>query len=401
MNVPKEGQVERHQLFSDLDRLGRRQPDGPGRATLWREGDTAVMEVTLGKAFEGAPGRAHGGIVAALIDETMGLVPRDRTRPPGLHSQLDITYVAPTPIYEAITARARLVRHDGRKRHVDATVSAGSTVVARASALFIEVDLTALRNLAARPTRREVYDVAVVTRVFRTAKVPEIDGRLLGDQGPHHRDGRGDVGFLRPSFQPGTGRHRRRRRVPLRARLATSSGSLSHDPVWSAVVMVSVFAPCAPTSCTSGSACPTPSRSSDSRALVVVFVTWYRSERTLSIHSINTSKRELFYWTTVTVTFALGTAVGDFTATTAKLGYFGSGVLFCVLISIPAIITTPCWGVAPIATFWAAYILTRPLGASFADWMGVSHARGGLNLRFDPRWRMALRAHDDRGDPAS
>jgi uncharacterized membrane-anchored protein len=112
-------------------------------------------------------------------------------------------------------------------------------------------------------------------------------------------------------------------------------------------------------------------------ALVVVFVAWRASEQTLSIHSIFTRRRELFYWAAVLTTFALGTAAGDLTATTMHLGYFSSGVMFGVLIAIPAL---AFWRLRshPVLTFWAAYVLTRPLGASFADWMAVSHKRGGL-----------------------
>ena len=145
--MPNVDEISAHQVMSDSVVSGGCNPMGLG-ATLFRDGDEAVMRVTLGRAFEGAPGRAHGGMVAALIDETMGLaVAMDHGL--AFTAQLDITYVAPTPILEVLEARATVVRHDGRKRHVDATVSAGSTVVARASALFIEVDLTALRNLAA------------------------------------------------------------------------------------------------------------------------------------------------------------------------------------------------------------------------------------------------------------
>ncbi len=113
--------------------------------------------------------------------------------------------------------------------------------------------------------------------------------------------------------------------------------------------------------------------------LAVVFAVWYMSEKTLSIHSIYTRRRELFYWAAVVTTFALGTAVGDLTATTLGLGYFFSGVMFAVLIAIPAL---AYWllGLNEIFAFWLAYILTRPLGASFADWMGKPHSAGGLGL---------------------
>jgi uncharacterized membrane-anchored protein len=112
--------------------------------------------------------------------------------------------------------------------------------------------------------------------------------------------------------------------------------------------------------------------------LVVIFVLWYLTEGTLSIHSINTWRREAFYWATVMATFALGTALGDFTATTLKLGYFSSGVLFAVVIAIPAVARWPL-GLNAVVAFWCAYTVTRPLGASFADWMGVSAHYGGLD----------------------
>jgi uncharacterized membrane-anchored protein len=113
--------------------------------------------------------------------------------------------------------------------------------------------------------------------------------------------------------------------------------------------------------------------------LAAVFVVWQRSEKTLSIHSIYTCRREAFYWATVMSTFALGTAAGDMTATTLGLGYFSSAILFAVLIAIPAI---AYWrfGLNEIVAFWLAYILTRPLGASLADWMSKSKGVGSLGL---------------------
>jgi uncharacterized membrane-anchored protein len=111
--------------------------------------------------------------------------------------------------------------------------------------------------------------------------------------------------------------------------------------------------------------------------LVALFGAWYRVEGTLSIHSIVSTRRELFYWATVTVAFALGTAVGDFTAVVAKLGYFSSGLLFTGLILVPALGNwLGRWN--PVLMFWTAYVLTRPLGASFADWMGKPKIVGGL-----------------------
>ena len=111
--------------------------------------------------------------------------------------------------------------------------------------------------------------------------------------------------------------------------------------------------------------------------LLVVFVSWQRTEKTLSIHSIDTDRRELFYWAAVVATFAMGTAVGDLTAVKFGLGYLASGLLFAGVIAIPAI---GYWrlGWNPILCFWVAYVATRPLGASFADWMGKPQSAGGL-----------------------
>jgi uncharacterized membrane-anchored protein len=118
-------------------------------------------------------------------------------------------------------------------------------------------------------------------------------------------------------------------------------------------------------------------------ALAVIFALWYRCEGTLSIHSITTRRREAFYWATVLATFALGTAAGDMTASSLGLGYLGSGILFACVIALPAL---AYWlmGLPEIPAFWFAYIVTRPLGASFADWMGVSPERSGLNWGTGP-----------------
>ncbi len=116
-------------------------------------------------------------------------------------------------------------------------------------------------------------------------------------------------------------------------------------------------------------------------ALLVIFVAWYASEKTLSIHSIYTLRRELFYWATVMATFALGTAAGDMTAATLGLGYFSSAVLFAILFLLPGL-AYRLLGLNEVACFWFAYIMTRPLGASIADWVGKPYL-GGLGLGDD------------------
>jgi uncharacterized membrane-anchored protein len=117
--------------------------------------------------------------------------------------------------------------------------------------------------------------------------------------------------------------------------------------------------------------------------LAVVFRAWYVTEGTLSIHSITSQRRELFYWAAVLATFALGTAAGDLTAVTFGLGYFGSILLFLAIIAIPAIGYFR-FGMNSILAFWFAYVVTRPVGASVADWLSVSSARGGLALGTGP-----------------
>ena len=113
--------------------------------------------------------------------------------------------------------------------------------------------------------------------------------------------------------------------------------------------------------------------------LVIIFVAWYAVEKDLSIHSINTPRRELFYWATVIATFALGTATGDMTAITFNLGYLASGILFTVLFIAP-LVGHRLFKLNEIFTFWFAYIMTRPFGASFADWTGRAPNMGGIGI---------------------
>ena len=116
--------------------------------------------------------------------------------------------------------------------------------------------------------------------------------------------------------------------------------------------------------------------------LLAIFVVWRRREGTLSVHSIDTDRREIFYWLTVCATFALGTAFGDFTATTLGLGFLGSGLVFLALFALPGGLRL--LGMPATAAFWWAYIMTRPLGASFADWLALPPERGGLDLGYLP-----------------
>jgi uncharacterized membrane-anchored protein len=149
---------------------------------------------------------------------------------------------------------------------------------------------------------------------------------------------------------------------------------------WFAVVMVGVFGTMAADVLHVGFGVPyVVSAPMFAVALIAVFVTWQRVEQTLSIHTINTARREAFYWAAVVATFALGTAVGDLTATTFHLGYFYSIVLFAGLICVPAIGYLR-FGWNPVLAFWFGYVVTRPLGASTADWLGKPSSVKGLGL---------------------
>jgi uncharacterized membrane-anchored protein len=112
--------------------------------------------------------------------------------------------------------------------------------------------------------------------------------------------------------------------------------------------------------------------------LAAIFLRWHRREGTLSIHSVTTRRRELYYWATVFSTFALGTALGDLTATSIDLGYFDSAMLFLGIIMIPLL----AWrlGLNDVVAFWFAYVVTRPLGASFADFVSKPHNISGINF---------------------
>ncbi|MBC7731989.1 MAG: hypothetical protein H7306_08835 [Bacteriovorax sp.] len=114
-------------------------------------------------------------------------------------------------------------------------------------------------------------------------------------------------------------------------------------------------------------------------ALCVAFVAWYMLEKSLSVHTIKTTRRELFYWSTILFTFALGTAGGDLLAEGAHLGYLYSGLLFAGSIALVTLLYYK-FALNAVVAFWIAYILTRPLGASLGDLLSQPTANGGLGL---------------------
>lgn len=116
-----------------------------------------------------------------------------------------------------------------------------------------------------------------------------------------------------------------------------------------------------------------------SLALIATFAAWYRSERTLSIHTIYTRRRELYYWLAILFTFALGTAAGDLVAERWSIGYRTSGLIFAALIALTAAAYF-VFKTNEVTAFWIAYVLTRPLGASLGDYLSQPIANGGLGL---------------------
>ncbi|MEU6994942.1 hypothetical protein ABZ953_30320 [Streptomyces sp. NPDC046465] len=149
---------------------------------------------------------------------------------------------------------------------------------------------------------------------------------------------------------------------------------------WLAVALISVVGTLISDNLTDNMGVPlTTSTTVFALGLVVVFAVWYGRERTLSIHSIDTVGREAYYWLAVLFTFALGTAAGDLLAERMDLGYWLSAILFAVAIATVAVAHFAL-GLNAVWSFWIAYVLTRPLGASAGDYLSQPTGDGGLGL---------------------
>jgi uncharacterized membrane-anchored protein len=148
---------------------------------------------------------------------------------------------------------------------------------------------------------------------------------------------------------------------------------------WLAVVLISVVGTLLTDNLTDGQGVPLWISSTVFAVLLAaVFAIWYARERTLSIHSINTTPRESWYWLVVLVTFALGTAVGDWTL--ELTGWSPGASILLPAGLILAVLAAWKLGAGPVLSFWLAYILTRPLGANIGDFLGSPKADGGLGL---------------------
>ena len=148
---------------------------------------------------------------------------------------------------------------------------------------------------------------------------------------------------------------------------------------WLAVVLISVVGTLLTDNLTDGHGVPLWISSTVFAVLLAtVFSIWYARERTLSIHTIVTTPREAFYWLTVLVTFALGTAVGDWTL--ELTGWPPGKSVLLPLVLILTVLVAWKLGMGPVLSFWLAYILTRPLGANIGDYLASPRADGGLGL---------------------
>ncbi|MFK0025966.1 hypothetical protein [Streptomyces sp. NPDC090798] len=149
---------------------------------------------------------------------------------------------------------------------------------------------------------------------------------------------------------------------------------------WSAVALISVVGTLISDNLTDNVGVPlATSTTVFAIVLAVVFAVWHRRERTLSIHHIDTTSRESFYWLAVLFTFALGTAAGDLVSERVDLGYWLSAVLFAMAIAAVAIAHFAL-DLDAVWSFWIAYVLTRPLGASIGDYLSQPTSNGGLDL---------------------
>jgi uncharacterized membrane-anchored protein len=210
---------------------------------------------------------------------------------------------------------------------------------------------------------RRVPEITVyfwIIKALSTAMGESTSDYLVHEMAPVAAVGLGFVGFL------------------IALGLQFSRGRYVAWAYWFTVVMVGVFGTMAADVLHVGFHVPYAiSAALYAVILAAVFVAWHRTEKTLSIHAIDSVRRELFYWAAVVATFAMGTAVGDLTAVSLHLGYLGSAGLFAALIVVVALgYWRRQWH--PILTFWSAYVLTRPLGASFADWLGKARNARGL-----------------------
>ena len=220
------------------------------------------------------------------------------------------------------------------------------------------------------------------TVVKLLSRVPEVTlyfwiikilATTVGETGADNLDSRFDLGLTKLTMIMG---------AVLAGALVIQFSLKRYVPVayWTAVVLISVVGTLITDNLTDNLGVPlATSTLVFSVALALTFAAWWAKERTLSIHSIVTGRREAFYWLAILFTFALGTAAGDLIAEQSGLGYFVSALLFGGAIAAVTLAHFKA-GLDAVLAFWIAYILTRPLGASLGDWLSQPKADGGLGF---------------------
>ncbi|MEU0133315.1 hypothetical protein ABZ172_04635 [Streptomyces sp. NPDC006296] len=216
----------------------------------------------------------------------------------------------------------------------------------------------------------------------RWNKVPEITAffwvikvlcTTVGETAADFLDGRLGMGLTGTSLVMG---------ALLVVALAAQLGAVAYRPglYWLVVVLVSIVGTLITDNLTDNLGVPLQTTTAVfAVALAVAFGLWFTTEGTLSIHRVDSVRREAFYWAAVLLTFALGTAVGDLVAEQLALGYRVAALLFGLVIAVVAV-AHRAMGLSAVLSFWTVYVLTRPLGASIGDYLSQPAGEGGLGL---------------------
>ncbi len=227
-----------------------------------------------------------------------------------------------------------------------------------------------MHSISAGTTRQMLNKVPAVTLYFWVIK---IMATTVGETAADFLNFNLHMGLTKTSIIMG---------VLLVAALAAQFWSRRYIPAiyWIAVVFLSVFGTLITDNLSDNfGVALTVTTAIFSVALIATFASWYASEKTLSIHSISTTRREAFYWTAILFTFALGTAAGDLVGEGLHLGYATSALIFAGMIA--AVMAAHYWlNLNAVWAFWIAYVLTRPFGASCGDLLSQNRANGGLGL---------------------
>lgn len=246
----------------------------------------------------------------------------------------------------------------------------GLSFVSQTPVLPISVSERALNTLSTRSTSHWANKVPAVTLFFWVIKVMST---TVGETAADYLNADLHFGLIGTSVITG---------VLLAIALTLQIRANRYIPslYWVTVVLISVFGTLVTDNLSDNLGVPLAvSTSAFGAVLIATFAVWYFKEKTLSIHSVNSVKRELFYWTAILFTFALGTAAGDWIAEGLRLGYPKATLLFGTLIAVVALARF-AFKANAVACFWIVFICTRPFGASCGDLLSQPIVNGGLGL---------------------